>query len=244
MIRSMPRLPLRLCAIAFLLLGLTEAFAARPAPAGWQAVLVAGDNAQPVFDRAVNDFGNWLTSRGVPSSDIHRLSASRDPAIEPASRERVLRRIASLQPGPGERCLIFITSHGQRGQGVWLAAEGRYLRPEELAQALSVGCAAVPTVVIISSCYSGAFAEGAMAAPNRIILTAARADRPSFGCQADRTYTVFDECLLDTLQGAVTWRQVFNRNAACVSRHETQLRVQPSEPQKYFGPAARNLPLR
>jgi hypothetical protein len=248
MIRSMlPRLTLCLCAFAVLVLGGTQARAAGPASPGWQAVLVAGDNAQPVFDNAVAAVSNWLAARGVPASDIHRLSASPPPGApttEPASAKRVLRQIASLPARPGERCLVFITSHGQEGEGVWLAYRGEFLRPEALAQALSIGCAAVPTVVIVSSCYSGAFAAGPMQAANRIILTAARADRPSFGCQADRTYTVFDECLIAALPRAATWRTAFELSSACVRRREKRLKVLPSQPQAAFGAAVRDLPVR
>ena len=220
---------------------------AQPAAARWQAVLVAGDAAEPVFDNAVDAVARWLADRGVPNGDIHRLSANRqprDPAVEPASAENILQRIASLRPQPGERCLIFITSHGQRGEGIWLAYSGDYLRPASLARALSVGCAAVPSVVILSSCYSGAFSVGAMRAPNRIILTAARADRPSFGCQADRTYTVFDECLLAVLPRAPTWRAVHAANLGCVQARERRLHVLPSQPQGSFGAAVRDLAVR
>jgi Peptidase C13 family len=212
--------------------------------AEWKVVLVAGDNAEPVFDNAVGAVARWLAERGVRPAEIHRLSASprtRDPTVEPASARRILQRIADLAAQPGQRCLVYLTSHGERGAGVWLAYRSEFLTPAELARALSLGCAAAPTVVIISSCYSGAFSSGPMRAPNRIILTAARADRPSFGCQANRTYTVFDECLLATLPRAPTWRATYDRNAACVHRHEKWLNVLPSRPQAFFGAAVRNL---
>ena len=247
-----PRLALRCRVIgilwlAGLLLACGPALSAEPAAPGWQAVLVAGDNAQPVFDNAVGALAHWLSGRGVPMADIHRLSATqtpRDPTVQPASAEHILQRIASLRPQPGERCLIFITSHGQRGEGIWLASSGDYLRPASLARALSVGCAAVPSVVILSSCYSGAFTVGAMRAPNRIILSAARADRSSFGCQADRTYTVFDECLLAALPHAPTWRAVHAANLGCVQARERRLHVLPSQPQGSFGAAVRDLAVR
>jgi hypothetical protein len=236
------RLALRWCLAAILLLGCAPA---RADPARWQAVLVAGDNAQPVFDNAVDALARWLGDRGVPPTDIHRLSASqthRDPAVEPATGPQVLQRIASLRPRAGERCLVFITSHGQRGQGIWLAASGEFLDSGALGRALSAGCGNAPTVVIVSSCYSGAFT--AMRAPNRVIINAARADRPSFGCQADRTYTVFDECLLAALPQAATWRSVHNVDLACVRRRERELGVLPSQPQAVFGKAVRNLAVR
>ena len=241
-----PRLAFCFAVIAALWLGSGQVLGAGQAASPWEAVLVAGDNAQPVFDNAVDALAHWLGADGVPSSDIHRLSArggSRDPSLEPASEERIVQRIASLRPQPGAGCLVFITSHGQEGRGIWLAESGEFLQPARLAQALSIGCAAVPTVVILSSCYSGSFTTGAMRAPNRIILSAARADRPSFGCQADRTYTVFDQCLLAALPRAPTWRAVYAASRGCVHTREKQLTALPSKPQASFGAAVRDLPV-
>ncbi len=202
----------------------------------WQVVLAAGDNAEPVFDNATREMSRRLAMAGVPASNIHRLSASADePGAEPAGADVLLQRIADLPARPGDRCLIFLTSHGERGTGLWLARSNRALSPDELARALSRGCAAVPTIVVVSACYSGGFATGKMAKPNRVILTAARGDRPSFGCQAHRTYNFFDECLLGVLPQSATWRAVFDGASRCVRRMERALGAQPSEPQAYFG---------
>src|SRR5712671_7344003 len=153
MTRSMPpRLAFCCTLIATLWLGAWQALGAGPTAPSWQAVLVGGDDAQPVFDNAVDALAQWLGTTGVPGSNIHRLSASQalrgdgDRGAEPASVGRILQRIASLRPPPGAGCLIFITSHGQQGRGMWLAASGEYLQPDDLAQALSIGCAAAPTV--------------------------------------------------------------------------------------------------
>src|SRR5213078_1034598 len=124
-----------------------------------------------------------------------------------------------------------------------LARSEEYLRPASLARALSAGCSQVPTVVVLSACYSGAFTVGAMQAANRIILSAARADRPSFGCQADRTYTVFDECLLASLPRARLWRGVFDITVGCVRQREAAMRVLPSQPQHFYGERVRELPV-
>jgi hypothetical protein len=213
-----------------------------------QAVLVAGDTAQPVFDNAVRAVATWLGDQGIPGSDIHRLSAKaspRDPRVEPATLTRVLDRIAALQSRPGDRCFVFITSHGAEGEngGVYLSRSNELLRPAALARALAQGCGDVPTVVIVSSCYSGSFASGAMIAPNRIVLTAARADRSSFGCAADRTYTDYDACLLGTFPHAASWQAVFGETKDCVSRREQQLGERASLPQASFGAAVRKLAL-
>jgi len=83
-----------------------------------------------------------------------------------------------------------------------------------------------------------------MAAPNRIILTAARADRPSFGCAAERTYTDYDACLLGALPHVATWHSVFTDTKNCVEAREHELDEVPSHPQASFGASVRNLPLK
>jgi hypothetical protein len=221
----------------------SDATTANPA-ARWQVVLAAGDDAEPVFDNAARALGQRLAAAGVPAANIHRLSASGaevGAAVEPALVNVLLQRIGTLPARPGDRCLIFLTSHGERGAGLWLARSNTAVSPDQLAQALSRGCAAVPTVVVVSACYSGGFATGKMAKPNRIVLTAARNDRPSFGCQVHRVYNFFDECLLGALPKSATWRAVADGSRECVHRMERALGERPSEPQAYFGAVVANL---
>lgn len=241
------------CGLAFLVLLRPLAASAAPLPAWgteraahWQVVLAAGDGSLPVFDDATEAFARRLVMAGVPRADIHRLTANAAQmraGVEPATRDRLLRRIADLPTHPGDRCLVFLTSHGEHGAGLWLALSREALSPDELARALSGGCAAVPTVVIVSGCYTGAFAGGAMRRPNRIVLTAARADRPSFGCQAGRTYTFFDQCLLAALPQAASWRGMFAHTTRCVRLMEDRLEMAHSDPQAYFGAAVGALSL-
>jgi len=222
---------------------LSDATTANPA-ARWQVVLAAGDDAEPVFDNAARALGQRLAAAGVPAANIHRLSASGaevGAAVEPALANVLLQRIGTLPARPGDRCLIFLTSHGERGAGLWLARSNTAVSPDQLAQALSRGCAAVPTVVVVSACYSGGFATGKMAKPNRIVLTAARNDRPSFGCQVHRVFNFFDECLLGALPKSATWRAVADGSRECVHRMERALGERPSEPQAYFGAVVANL---
>lgn len=234
------------CLLALLLAG-NAALAMTGAGNRWVVVLAAGDNQQPVFDDATRDLARRLRANGVPAQNIHRLSADRAElrrGIEPATAENLLRRIASLRARPGDHCFVFLTSHGEYNQGLWLAQSRRSLHPGELARALAKGCATAPTVVVVSSCYSGGFAAGPMLAPNRILLTASRRDRPSFGCQVERTYSFFDGCFLDGLRGAGNWKSVFKKTSRCVAREEKALDQAPSYPQAYFGPAVANLPAR
>jgi len=235
--------PIVLAIVVLLCLSVTRSEAASPS-GSWQVVLAAGDHAQPVFDNATRELSRRLAAAGVPAAAIHRLSASTgeiEAGAEPAPADNLWHRIAELPARPGDRCLIFLTSHGEKGVGVWLARSDRAFRPDELASALSRGCAAAPTIVIVSACYSGGFANGKMAKPNRVILTAARGDRPSFGCQAHRTYNFFDECLLGILPQVSTWRSVYDATARCVRRMEHTLGAQASEPQAFFGATVADL---
>ena len=209
----------------------------------FKAVLVAGDDAQAVFDNGVARMADRLAAAGVPA---RRLAAS-DRAVAagavPATLSNVLTAIGSMGAGRGEGCFVFITSHGLPRRGLVLARAKEVLGPAALDRALEQGCGSAPTVVVASGCYSGAFVAAPMARPNRIVLTAARPDRPSFGCGADFTYTYFDECFFDSLEASPDWRSAFAGTRGCVARREAALKERPSDPQAYFGTAVAGLPL-
>ncbi len=99
------------------------------------------------------------------------------------------------------------------------------------------------TFIFASGCFSGSFAEGdAMPAPNRVVLTAARDDRPSFGCNASQRYTVFDRCILENLSRGLLWAEVMRRARRCVTAAEQALGVEaPSGPQLAIGAAVAGL---
>ena len=212
----------------------------------WRAVLVAGDGTLRVFDNAVARMARWLRDRGVRPDEIARLSAAQaviGQSVESASWGHVLQAVGDMKAGPGQACFVFITSHGHRDAGVALSYDGAILRPGELDRALASGCGNAPTVAIVSACFSGGFSAAPMDRANRIIITAARADRASFGCSADQTYTYFDRCLLANLTRAGTWRDLFRTTSACVAEREQRNRFVSSEPQGWFGPAVPDLPL-
>ncbi len=231
--------------LAALLLALSAC--AQPMPAvsaaealpRWHVVLVAGDASLEVWDLAAERMGAGLQAGGRVAS-IRRFSARRDrlaAGAEPALRVPVLQAIAGLRPAPGEACLVFLTMHGAPGRGLVLAAEPSVITPAMLDTALSRGCGQAPSFVIASGCFTGDFARAPMARPNRVVLTAARADRSSFGCGAGFDYTVFDRCLLEGLDAAPpTPASLAKANNDCVAREEVRQRMNPpSEPQTSIG---------
>jgi len=213
-----------------------------------RAVLVAGDGDLRVFDNGVAGMVAWLRDMaGVEPDGITQLSASRGVMARQragsASLHNILRAIEGLKPASGQACFVFVTSHGIESEGVALSYDDSVLRPAALDRALAIGCGTAPTVAIVSARYSGSFARPPMARANRIVLTAARADRPSFGCGADETYTFFDECLLDSLGSGPLWRDVFVATRSCVEQREAREDEDPSMPQGWFGASVADLPL-
>ena len=201
-------------------------------------LVIAGDGSLPVFDNAAVAVGNRMLSRSNSTEDDYlRLSAA-DDAIEhgilSSTLDHVQDAVVRLQPRPGHKCFVFATSHGTKDTGLVLAGD-TYLTPATLDAALTRGCGDAPTAVVISGCYSGGFAQPPMTRANRVVLTAARGDRTSFGCQAGRTYTVFDKCLLDAFDAGGTWMLAYDFIKACVSAEEQVEKAYPSLPQAFFG---------
>jgi hypothetical protein len=84
-----------------------------------------------------------------------------------------------------------------------------------------------------------------LAGPDRMVFTAARPDRASFGCGAEEVYTYFDGCVLESLPKATRLDVLAELARACVARRETEMGMTPpSEPQISIGPEmAKRLPL-
>ncbi len=220
------------CVLALVLAGLcgTAARAAGPD----KVVLIAGDDSLPVFDNAVRGIGADLASGGVGAGDIVRLSAS-SAGADAATLGHVVAAISAMRPARGQGCLVFATSHGGRREGLYLSDGDTFLTPRALDAALVQGCGSAPTLVVVSACFSGSFTQPPMARANRVVLSAARADRSSFGCGAGRDYTVYDACLLKAWRPGVAWATVFAVVKGCVRNEELIERVRASEPQGWFG---------
>lgn len=147
-------------------------------------------------------------------------------------------------PSDAQGCLFYLSSHGKKNQGVYLKrAQNQTLTPQQLNVALNWHCGNKPTVVLISACYSGKFIP-ALKQSNRIIMTAASAQRPSFGCSEDTEYTFWDGCVIDNLPQSETWQQLAKNVNSCISHKEKTLGYPASMPQAFFGGKVKDLALR
>lgn len=208
----------------------------------WKGVFIAGDNSIENFDNGRRDL-TALFSRIGELSTAQLSSSSQHigkDGVLPANADGIISAFRNLKVKEGEGCLIHLTSHGAQGRGFYIALEQGVLPPNILAQMVNASCGNQPTVVLVSACFSGQFITQDLAGPNRIILTAARADRPSFGCSADTRYTYWDGCLVENLPRSRTWAELYQNTSACITQKEGAIGVPPSEPQAFFGSETAN----
>jgi len=232
--------------IALVLLLAPSVIAAGPAAPRFRAVLVAGDGSLEVWDRGIEKLrAGLVAANALVPGHVAQFSARGDRAAEGIGRaelDAVVLAIESLKPAKGEACLVYLTMHGTLDQGLYFQVSDRHLTPAMLDAALTAGCGDAPTFVVASGCYSGGFAAGPMARRNRVILAAARADLPSFGCHTDFDVTVFDGCMLFVLSSAPANVVTLNaRLGSCVEAMEMRHRMPQSHPQAWLGSAVPRL---
>lgn len=212
----------------------------------WKGLLMTGDDSIMAFDRARKKLNSQWAELGVEPNNITQLSMMRSQqtgGVGASSIDNLRSSLQGLNIGPNDGCVLHMTSHGSK-QGFFL--RGQYpLFPADLDRILTDTCGDRPTVVMVSACYSGIFINDAMKKPNRIILTAARADRTSFGCSAEAEYTYWDSCLIDSFEDVISrgnqsWQGLYTDVKSCIEQKEAGY-VTPSLPQAFFGEEVKEL---
>ncbi len=178
---------------------------------------------------AVGDRGLALVNdaRDLHSAPLASLSALKYALNGLAAKMNVERDILILS----------ISSHGSEDPAIAVSNVDlpfNDLTDEDLAQALQQS-GIKWRVVIISACYAGAFIEP-LKNPQTIVITAAAADRTSFGCGSDSDLTYFGAAFYrDALPDARTLRDAFEQAKAAIAQRERREHVDASRPQAYFG---------
>ena len=236
----------RAAAVLALVVGLWAPYALAAGPfSDWAAIAVAGDwhahdgSPSEVFDNARRDLSSDLVALGFSPANVEQFSVrpERYPQDHAGASDShsIATSLWDLSNRTSAGCLVFFTSHGST-DGI-VMGESTY-SPSSMSQMLDNTCSTRPTVVIISACFSGVFVP-ALQAPNRMILTAARPDRTSFGCSQSLRYTFFDQCLLETLPQVGDFPDLGRGVQICVAAREKREGVAPpSQPQLWIGPQA------
>jgi hypothetical protein len=211
----------------------------------WAAIVVAGDwhahdgSPSEAFDNARRDIAKDLVQLGFTPDNIQQFSVRPDnyPDTRPMSSDAhsIATSLWDLSNKTNTGCFVYFTSHGSPS-GIVMGSDT--YAPNSMSQMLDNTCSTRPTVVIVSACFSGVFVP-ALQAPNRMILTAARPDRTSFGCGSSNYYTFFDQCVLESLPASPDFPSLGRAVQLCVAAREKREHMSPpSEPQLWIGAQA------
>jgi hypothetical protein len=141
---------------------------------------------------------------------------------------------------------LFLTSHGSPEHELALAQNGMDLHSlpaQELAGMLKHSGIRWK-VIVISACYAGGFIAP-LKDDNTLIITAARSDRTSFGCDDQNDFTYFSEAYFkDALPKSAGFTEAFDKAKVLVQAREAadfreggMEAEEHSEPQLFQGKA-------
>jgi len=210
------------------------------------AVAFGADGAEDVFRNEV-DYASRLFAEQL-GADARVLALLNNPAtVEQAplatrtNLSLALRQIGERMNRDEDVLLLYLTSHGSEDHFLHVALDPLPLNPigpEDLRGMLDAAGIRW-RILVVSACYSGGFIP-ALEGPETLVITAARADRTSFGCGVDSDFTYFGRALLiEALNATSDWQAAFEQAKATVTARETEEDRTPSEPQIAFGEALR-----
>lgn len=226
-------------------------------------VLAAGFWNDPVFESETREAAGILARRFDAAERTVILSAGKGagqprtyPISSPNNFNAALGRIGKLIDPNEDLVVVFITSHGGHDGAVGVREQGRMegaLRAVPLRNALQQ--AGIRTkLIVVSACYSGHFIMP-FYNDDTVVLTAAAADKPSFGCEPSRDWTYFGDALFNhALRGGASLLDSFDLALGLVTKWEADLaakwqalpaaqrqnqpKPEPSNPQRNVGERA------
>ncbi|MDE1894039.1 MAG: caspase family protein [Xanthomonadaceae bacterium] len=202
----------------------------------------AGDGAEDVFRNEAEYAAKLFTRRFGPSA--HTLVLENNPATlatHPlaswSNLEGALAGLARVMHPEQDILLLYLTSHGSEDHTLLVDMDPLPL-DQIGARDLAGILAEHPLkwkVVVVNACYSGGFVPP-LQGPGTLVLTAARADRSSFGCGSDSDITYFGKAwLVDALNRTDDFVDAFHLASHDIGQWETQDKLTPSQPQIDIG---------
>lgn len=154
----------------------------------------------------------------------HATTLETHPWATLLNLERAIQAIANRMDRKRDVLVIYLTSHG--ASNFKLAAAHWPLRvdslsPENLRSMLD-RAGIRNRVIAISACYSGGWI-GPLAEENTLIMTAANAERTSYGCGSKSELTYFGRAMFDEqLRRTHSFEQAFNAARPVIEEREKQ----------------------
>jgi len=202
----------------------------------------AGFGEQRVFAREIELAAGRVAARyDAGAREVLLVNDRRDLEKYALATARALRyTLVSLGKVMDQDDVLFLalSSHGDEDATLSVSNAGMMpgaLDAQQVADALRES-AIRWKVIVISACHAGSFIES-LADDHTIVLTAAAADRTSFGCADDRDLTYFGEAFYrDALPKAASLRAAFDAAKASIAQREKAEAIEASDPQAFFGP--------
>jgi hypothetical protein len=202
----------------------------------------AGVGEQKVFAQEIGLASRVLSERyDIDGRNLMLINDERDlqraPLASVSGLKYALRGLAARMNLDRDVLFLAISSHGAEDPSIAVSNSELPLNDmndADLAEALS-DSGIKWRVIIISACYAGGFID-TLKNPRTIVITAAAADRTSFGCSNDAELTYFGEAFYrDALPEARSLRDAFEKAKSAIATRERRERVEPSRPQAHFG---------
>jgi hypothetical protein len=205
-------------------------------------VSFAGDGSEDVFRNEAEYAAQLFQQRY--GQRAHTVVLANNPATlgttplaSWSNLETVLTSLSREMDPQQDILMLYLTSHGDPEHTLLVDMDPLPL-DQIGAQDLAGILAEHPfkwKVVVVNACYSGGFVPP-LAGDGTLVITAARADRSSFGCGNDSNATYFGRAwLVDALNQTADPVDAFRRAQAEVARWERQDKLTPSEPQMSIG---------
>jgi hypothetical protein len=216
----------------------------RPGHVDLYVLGVAGDGDEAVFRNEVNYLRQLSAQRldadgRMLSLVNHPRSIDDTPIASVTNLRAALRGIGERMDRDEDILLLFLTSHGSEEHAFSLNLGELpldQLDPATLRAALD-DAGIRWRVLVVSACYSGGFID-ALRAPESLVITAARADRPSFGCGVQSEITWFGEAFLaEALNTTSDFIAAFDQARIAIRQREREEDERPSHPQLVAGAA-------
>jgi hypothetical protein len=159
------------------------------------------------------------------------------PIASLTSLREALAHVGGVMNPDEDVLVLYISSHGSDKHE--LVVDFRPMRfspitPENLKSALA-GSGIRWKVIVISACYSGGFIDS-LKDSKTLIITAASADRTSFGCGSGSDATYLAQALFgDAMKETFSFEQGFGRARTLIEQWEHEQNQKPSQPQLYVG---------
>jgi hypothetical protein len=205
-------------------------------------VIVAALDSDPVFGREAREAGRVLARRYDAAGRTLVLAGSdgSGPSALPMGSVRsltlALARAAELMDRDEDVLVLYVTTHGvPQGIAYHDGDEGfGLLTPGRLASLLNeLGIR--NRLLILSSCFSGTFVP-VLKADRTALVTAAAADRTSFGCAPENQWTYFGDAMINhALRKPQPLAAAADEALGLVGRWESDGGLTPSKPQVSIG---------